>query len=488
MNTENLPSQENISSINEQSIVGDFVDLVKKELAIEGIKNAQRKFTPIVEQIEGYLSTKYDFRFNPVLSRTEFKVKTKSTYTLLDERAFNSLYSELNKNKINFRDKILKGVLNSDFVPEVDPFAEYFNNLPKWDGETDYIKALGDTLITTNQPFWNEAFKRWIVATVACAINPNITNHEVLVLSGTQGKGKTSWLNRLVPPALELYIHIGTINPSNKDTLIQLAENLLINLDELENLNKNDLGSLKSIITQGKIRVRRAYGEFTENYVRRASFMASVNDFEFLTDMTGNRRYLTFTTLSINEKHTISLDHVYSQAYHLFKNVNADGNKFKYWFDKEDMAMLNANNEQYVRSSPEEDFILKYFEVPNASDTVFYMTPTEMISHINEKEKFVVLNQIQSSKRFGQALQKLNFRKFTQGNQKPYRLKYRSSAPALVEEIGDPENINAAIAAIESGNAELAKSLGLVNVNELIKKVTENNSASNAEESEASER
>ena len=124
---------------------------------------------------------------------------------------------------------------------------------------------------------------------VACALDEEKVNHQVLVLVGPQGIGKSSWLNSLLPKELSGYLYSGLINPNNKDTLVHLSENLFINLDELENLNKTELGSLKSLITQSAIKLRKAYGMFNENLRRRASFMGSVNDAEFLTDSTGNR-------------------------------------------------------------------------------------------------------------------------------------------------------------------------------------------------------
>ena len=146
---------------------------------------------------------------------------------------------------------------------------------------------------------------------VACVLDEKQVNQTVIVFSGKQGLGKTTWIEKLMPKQLKEYIFSGTINPSNKDTLIHLAECMLINLDELENLNRSEIGSLKEIITKTHIRMRKAYGHNNENMPRRASFAGSVNTAQFLNDTTGSRRFLCFEVEHIEYTHEIDINKVY---------------------------------------------------------------------------------------------------------------------------------------------------------------------------------
>lgn len=168
--------------------------------------------------------------------------------------------------------------------------------------------------ITTKQELWRTCFKKWFVAMVACVLDEKQVNQTVIVFSGKQGLGKTTWIEKLMPNPLKEYIFSGTINPSNKDTLIHLAECMLINLDELENLNKTEIGTLKEIITKTHIRMRKAYGHNNENMPRRASFAGSVNTAQFLNDTTGSRRFLCFEVEHIEYTHEIDINKVFSQA------------------------------------------------------------------------------------------------------------------------------------------------------------------------------
>lgn len=377
-----------------------------------------------VKLVEIYLSKKYQFRYNPISDRTEFKPLKAKEYAPLTERDINSMFRELNHNSASIQMSLLKSILHSDFIPTCDPFVEYFESLPKYKkGDPDYIAELMDTVQAENKEFFGMAFPKWLVNTVACSINPSIVNQNVLVFVGKQGIGKSTWLNRLVPDALDGYLYSGIVNPNNKDTLVNLAENFIINLDELENLNKTELGSLKALITQSAIKLRKAYGIFNESFTRRASFVGSVNEVEFLTDPTGNRRYLVVSCTDIDYFHSIDMDKVYSQAYYLYKQQSLKPGTFKYFFDKDDVKAIEQNNEAFNRISIEEELVLKYFRVPTHEDPdsiIQEARPTDLMNFLSQQEKLKADTTM--LRRLGQALQKHNFKKVSRGRDKLYRL------------------------------------------------------------------
>ena len=386
--------------------------------------------TTTIADIEEHLLVKYKFRHNPVLERTEYIKKSEPKgFQLLSERNVNTLFRELNLANIKCTISTLRSLLNSDFIPDQNPFEEYFTELPEWDNtKPDYIEQLAQTVISENDSFWKWAFKKWLVNLVACGLEGTTTakklniksgiNQQVLVFVGKQGIGKTTWLNGLLPDQLEGYLYSGIVNPSNKDTLVNLSENLIINLDELENLNKTELGSLKSLITQSAIRLRKAYGIFNENYVRRASFVGSVNEAEFLTDTTGNRRYLVVDALSIDYRHSVSMDEVYSQAFYLYKT------KFDFDFRSSDIVRIDENNNKFLRQSIEEELLLNKYRIPEKGDddsVIILLTPTEIISMLQEDIK-IKIGDPSSIRRLGNALHKHKFQKISRGNSKPYQL------------------------------------------------------------------
>lgn len=317
-----------------------------------------QKEKPVIIQVQGFLSKRWYFRYNEVLGRTEFKFKneSESDYRVLFDYDLNSIHLELAEKNIMFNIESLRKLLNSKFVKKYNPFQEYLNNLPVWNNETDFIDMLASTVETTNNDFFKFAFKKWFVAMVASLSNDSIVNQTFLIFTGEQGVGKTTWIQNLVPQELKEYYYSGAINPSNKDDKIQLAENMLINIDELQGMRASSIEELKALITVKEIKVRRPYGSIHETLPHRASFAGSVNQKEFLTDMTGNRRFLCFETESIQKDIDIPLDMVYAQALDLYKSG------FRYWFDSEEIQLLNDSNEEFTKKSLEEELLLKYIE------------------------------------------------------------------------------------------------------------------------------
>lgn len=237
---------------------------------------------------------------------------------------------------------------------------------------------------------------------VAGSLKESVVNHSVLILQGGQGIGKTTFLLRLVPYALKKYVYSGILNPAVKDTIINLSETLLINLDELETLTKYKEGALKEIITKSEIRIRRPYGRFNDKLPRRASLCGSVNDGAILQDPSGSRRFLIHSVQKINYKHNIDMDKVYSQALHLYK----DG--FKFWFDGADIQQIHAHNKQFENMSAEEELLLEHFEKADLNDGSYLkMSSTNILEYIYRDR--LPTNAHSVKIRIGQALSKHGF-------------------------------------------------------------------------------
>jgi predicted P-loop ATPase len=306
-----------------------------------------------------------------------------------------------------------------------DPFEDYFNNLPENCDETDYIELLADTITTTKQDLWRTCFKKWFVAMVACVLDEKQVNQTVIVFSGKQGLGKTTWIEKLMPKQLKEYIFSGTINPSNKDTLIHLAECMLINLDELENLNKTEIGSLKEIITKTHIRMRKAYGHNNENMPRRASFAGSVNTAQFLNDTTGSRRFLCFEVENIEYTHNIDINKVYAQALSLYKT------EFRHWFNQEEIKEINANNEQYQLRSPEEELLLTWFNVSDKENANAFLNTTQIAVKLAERAKLNITDG--TVHKLGKALKKHQYLRIKKSGSYVYALKEKTFDEVEIE-------------------------------------------------------
>jgi|JI7StandDraft_1071085.scaffolds.fasta_scaffold35405_2 hypothetical protein len=390
---------------------------IEKQAAVEKKNsNEPEKGSVPILQVEQYLNQHYDLRINIVLNKVEGKKKASSTFGILTEYGFNSILRELLLNGIPANSAMLRALLNSNFCISYNPIKEHFESLPKWDLEHDYIDELAESVITSDQEYWKKSFKKWLVALVGCSIEEKVTNHAVIVFAGKQGIGKTTWLQNLLPEPLYNYYYSGVISPANKDTLIHLSECLLINLDELESLNKSELGDLKAFITKESIRVRRPYEKDSENCIRRASFVGSVNKSEFLHDMTGNRRFLCFEVESIDFLKKFDLEKVYSQAYQLFKSG------FKYWFSTEDVEQINTKNEQFRSLSLEEEWLLKNYEPCELGEEHETRSTMDLIKLMID-DGIKVPNPNASAKKLGSALSLHKFKSVKRSQRKVYLLR-----------------------------------------------------------------
>ena len=240
---------------------------------------------------------------------------------------------------------------------------------------------------------WRQCFKKWFVAMVASWLQDEVVNHQVLVLIGRQGIFKTTWLEHLIPPHLRAYCcKLANANQLSKDDRLRIAEFGLINMDELDAMTPRELNAMKSVITSTDVNERAAYGYTKERRVRLASFCASSNKREFLTDTTGNRRWLPFEVESIqNPFHTtLPYDLIYAQALYLIQN------DFNYWFDLEEIDTLEQHNEAFRAQESEEQLLPILFDIPAEGKGEFMTTAQiseRLVSYGNIK-KPISLSQL----------------------------------------------------------------------------------------------
>lgn len=352
-----------------------------------------------VEQQEGklqnqyqYLVQNYDFRHNTVLSRKEYRLSKhdsdkrlihKSEWEILTDSDVNTIRKRLIEMDLNISEKDLMTYIDSkDVTKRYNPLLDYFNDLESWGDGDDYIRQLASTCETDNDELFYMVLKRFLVASVECLLNENAVNDIALIMQGPQGIGKSRWLRRLIPNNfMRDYYYEGPIDTSKNDHVEYLSKCWLINLEELEVMNKNSINSIKSFITRQRINFRRAYGKFTEDYIRRASFVGSVNDTTFLTDMTGNRRWLVFKFFKINHTHDLEVDKIWSQAYALYLN------NFRSWFDLKEIGEINERNEQFRNQTYEEELILRYFDFPQNEQDGEWQSASDIIDYLSFQNK-----------------------------------------------------------------------------------------------------
>ena len=321
--------------------------------------------------------------------RLEAKGERQETWRNLTDKDINTMVCQcVAESGVNISTTEMWTAIKSDMVPTVHPLREWLNNLPLYTpDQPDWIDMLAQKVRVKpsgeeakgdkarGEELWRKCFKKWFVAMVASWMHDDVVNHTVLVLVGRQGIYKTTWLDRLIPPELSAYSSkLPLSGQISKDDRLRLCENGMLNIDELDAICGREMNIVKSLLTSTDVNERAAYGRLKERRVRLASFCASTNNREFLTDVTGNRRWLPFEVESIQNPFNdiILYERVYSQAKALVEQ-----GYFSYWFDMDEIAQLEQHNEDFRTQDSEEQLLPILFDVP-AEGKGEFMTTAEI--------------------------------------------------------------------------------------------------------------
>lgn len=395
---------------------GNDAETLKKQIS-EYIKDYSPKKPEKLskfEQVEVFLNQHYDIRYNEVSNQIESRLIKENTpnYTTLNE---NNVFRFLQHNNISFSIANLTSLLKSDYVKQYNPFKTYFENLNNWNEQkdVDYIDKLTDYIyvLDDDKNRFKTQFKKCLVRTVACAIDDSVVNKQVFVfVHEEQNSGKTTLIRWLCPPELKHYI---AENISiDKDSLIAMCENFIINMDELATLSKAEINSLKSVLSKDVVKIRRPYDRTPSFAPRRASLFGSTNKTEFLNDETGNVRWLCFelkSKINWDYKKDLNIDDIWRQAYTLYLSG------FNYELTPNEITENELANRNFMVRTLEMELIQKYYEVGSKDDSKSnFLTSSDIV----ENFKLLGITGATNVNNIGKALKVLGYKKESVRNHK----------------------------------------------------------------------
>ena len=381
-------------------------------------------------EIRQWLSQRVEVVYNLVTDQTMFRLKIENgkvkigcaednvqcsmvngQWIQLDERVLCSIRGQI---AADTGKRVLKqdvrDVLNSDFSRLSHPVREYVEALPAWDSR-DRVKELCRHVSAQEPQYFEWTLHKWLVAAVATWMSDLSSNHEIFVLIGAQGIYKTTFFRHLLPPQLRMYFWENAHNSfSSKDDHLALAENCLVEIEEIDLQSPRDISELKALATSEKVKERRPYARFREEKHRLASFCGSGNQERFLSDETGNRRWLCHKVDHIDDPRTWGLD--YDQLYAQLRDELRQG--FRYWFDPDEQRRVERQNEAFRIESDEEQLIRSRLRRPSAGEKVTLMNSGMICQFLNGG----VVGRGLSTRKVGIIMTSLGFRKVhtMQGN------------------------------------------------------------------------
>lgn len=304
----------------------------------------------------------------------------------------------------------VRDIINSDYARRIHPVRDFIQSLPEWD-KTDRVTQLAGYVHADAvqegqsdeeaQELLRWALHKWLVATVAGWLCDEACNQTIFTLIGPQGVYKTTFFRFLLPPPLRSYYLENSSNSfSSKDDQIALVENCLVEIEEIDMFKDRDNAELKSLSTKVTLKIRRPYDKFVMVKHRLASLCATGNQERFLTDETGNRRWLCFHVSCIDDPRQWNLD--YEQLYAQLRNDYCSG--FPYWFDKHEELRMKKQNDYFRIISDEEQLISQRYRKPKAGEPSKYINAATIAQMISYGRMPI------SSRRVSLAMKKLGFR------------------------------------------------------------------------------
>ena len=349
-----------------------------------------------VKQVEKYVANHYDLRRNLLSYQLEYrKLKVEegrlkvedahaqqfniqySIFKAIDDHFVNSLWRQMQNDGVMTDLQTINTILGSNFVTDYHPFRSWLDGLKPWDGATDYIRQFFSMVHCkdTSEEEFHFYTRCWFLAMVASVLDDKVVNHQILTFIGEQGTYKSSFMLNILPPHLRNYF--ATKNNSyqlDKDDYLMLAENIIISLEEIDSMTMKEINQLKAFTTMPQVKERPPYGRHKVLMPRVASLCATGNNLTFLTDQTGNRRWLPFHVESIDNPWTTDIPYegMYAQAYALIEAGE------QYWLNDKQIKELNERNKQFLTPDPATEMIVTYFTIPRTESETKYMTASKI--------------------------------------------------------------------------------------------------------------
>lgn len=357
----------------------------------EDVDKDGKELSDNIMRMIGFLCKKYDFRYNSVMKFTEYRPKDKDYwgYQSVDARGQKRMTLEVQLANIRVSIKDVRNYLESDLLSTYNPVEDFlFKCAGKWDGK-DYIRALAHTVPTDN-PYWEDWFYTWFLAMVnqwRSYSHRKYGNSVAPLLISKQGYNKSTFCRSLVPPELQWGYNDNLVLSEKRQVLQAMCQALLLNLDEFNQISPQvQQGFLKNIIQLPSVKMKPPYGSHVQEFPRMASFIATSNMEDILSDPSGNRRFLGVElTGPIDVSQLPNYEQLYAQALAALQAGE------KTYFDAEQTKLIMASNRKFEVISPVDQYFNLYFDLTDDAKLGEYLTAAEIFqelkSHIGSSVK-----------------------------------------------------------------------------------------------------
>lgn len=256
-----------------------------------------------------------------------------------------------------------------------------------WDG-TNRVDAVLESLNFREKELSIKVMKHWLVSGIAALYEPYFSNKIIPIIQGGQSWTKTAAIYRfccIQNIAGTAFLTGKSINPKSRDSIQRVLSSWIVELGEFESTSKSENGPLKAFFTEDADTVRFAYATELGTKKRQTIFIGTVNESEFLTDKTGNRRYMVLPLLGPTDMD--SLNSLLGWEFHKGSLKLVDESKIRqFWLEvkslydggygwvlPDDIAdQAEALNGEFLVSDPLEEKFNKLISFNSGDERVLY--------------------------------------------------------------------------------------------------------------------
>ena len=268
---------------------------------------------------------------------------------ILDDSASTEIrmYAERVMNITFTRDATDDGIQKVARDHSYNPILDYMNEAyDEWDKHSRLQHVFHDFLGVEENETTDLITRLFFVGGVAKVYNPKTKFDFCLDLVGSQGTGKTVFLQRIAP--LGYYTDQFT-NFSDKDDIARMARNFIVNDDEMVATDKCSFEELKKFISLTEFSFRPPYNRH-DIWKDKGFIMArTTNNLYYLKDKTGDRRFLPVRCHRNHSKNVFDdltdeyVKQLWGEAVNLYKSNTVDISAH----GKEENELLNKQREQF---------------------------------------------------------------------------------------------------------------------------------------------
>jgi len=357
-----------------EALKGDFSELISDDeeynenwvLGLAANKNGQ--YSPTIDNVKIILE--YDPAFRKKIRFNEFTKKYKILGTMpWDKEDMERDWTDADDAGLRHYIEKGYGIKGKSVIEDAwtltanenkfHPIRDYLNDLV-WDSIPRIESLFIDYLGADDTEYIKTVTRKSLVAAVARIFVPGVKYDQMVVLVGPQGCGKSQIIKRLG----QNWFSDTLTTIQGKEAYEQIQGFWIIEIAELAAMRKQEIEAIKHFTAKSEDAYRAAYGHHVETYKRQCIFFGTTNKYEFLRDMTGNRR---FWPIDVDPKRATkdmwqelgaeTIDLIWAEAVELFKKGE------KIYFDDEKLkALAEEEQDRHLEESPLAGDVKRYLE------------------------------------------------------------------------------------------------------------------------------